>query len=187
MALKRRNAEASKDAAVRFSLCSVQLSISPTNTLSGRVRQHPPQACCRGQEPAAGDEEAPCFFHAQVNLPSHRKIGWVKHKAQQTTRQKTSSLAMSRSRVMSTAIRLRGSREMVVTGMCNEQERGHHKSVWEFVFLQCSYEHSKGLSKNFENFLHQCSKTPLELCRSIPPTGFLLCNNLDLPLPLYVM
>jgi hypothetical protein len=77
MALKRRNAEASKDAAVRF-LCSSSSLRVLTNTLSGRVRQHPPQACCRGQVPAAGDEEASCFLHAQVNLPSHRRVGWVK-------------------------------------------------------------------------------------------------------------
>jgi len=78
MALKRRNAEASKDAAVRLLCPSLDVQNSLANSLSGRVRQHPPQACCRGQVPAAGDEEAPCFLHAQVNLPLQRRIGWVK-------------------------------------------------------------------------------------------------------------
>jgi hypothetical protein len=154
MALKRRNAEASKDAAVRFLYLSLY-SFHLTNTLSGRVRQHPPQACCRGQEPAAGDEEASCFLHAQVNLPSQRRIGWVKLQGRLAEDTQDTQVRVYRSRVTSMHYRLRGSRDMVVSMECPmKSHRGHTKAFRSPFFDKCSLHIpiKRSLKKLLTNF-----------------------------------
>lgn len=152
MALKRRNAEASKDAAVRS--CVSLFRYNLTNTLSGRVRQHPPQACCRGQVPAAGDEEAPRFFHAQVNLPSHRRIGWVTLRGwlAETKDMQVVSTGQESSPCKN---RLRGVGVWSSLECPTISKRGAYKSVWEFSFFeQCSstFHQKRSLKKLLQNF-----------------------------------
>ena len=65
MALKRRRAEASKDAAVRLRLSTEHVG-STTDIGIERVRSDHAQACGGAEGQAAGDEEEACVQHAQV-------------------------------------------------------------------------------------------------------------------------
>lgn len=175
MALKRRNAEASKDAAVRF-LCCLASPRDSANPFPERVRQHPPQACCRGQEPAAGDEEAPCFLHAQVNLPSQRRIGWVKLRGRLA---KTQDM-----QVVSTG---QESRPCIIgfegVGIWSSMEcpmisqRGILKAFGSSFFDNALHTfQQKGLSKNFFQNFHVVQAL---FSLMIPSSGFLLCCNFE--------
>lgn len=163
MALKRRNAEASKDAAVRCIYFSVYPLRKPTNTISGRVRQHPPQACCRGQVPAAGDEEAPRFFHAQVNLPSRRNLGWVTLRSwlAETQVMQVVSLGQESSPCKNgfVGVGIWSSLEcpMISTGRASQKRMGVS------FFEQCS-SHSKKVSQETFSKIFMFSKLSLGLC-----------------------
>ena len=66
IALKRRRAEASKDAAV--SLPIDESTLHDSNHVTERVRPDYAQACRRAKGQAGRDQEEACIIYAQVNL-----------------------------------------------------------------------------------------------------------------------
>lgn len=67
IALKRRQAESSKDAAVSLGIYLQEAIKQPLTSSSERVRPDHAQACRRGEVQARRDPQAPCLQHAQVD------------------------------------------------------------------------------------------------------------------------
>lgn len=78
VALKRRRAEASKDAAVRLHTLTTYYT-QHTNTTTERVRPDPLQAHLRGQGFARRGPQAPRFLHAPLDSSSSRGWRWWCH------------------------------------------------------------------------------------------------------------
>jgi hypothetical protein len=70
VALKRRRAEASKDAAVRLHAPPQPTTLQYADMVTERVRPDPLQAHLRGQGFARRGPQAPRFFHAPLDSPS---------------------------------------------------------------------------------------------------------------------